>query len=181
MLVKLKLNVKVPDLAFRFGNSTSSVYRYLTTGICFLYQQATLQDKPGISIIADRGFTIKDKLKELNIELNLPSFMEGRKQLPAEEVQEGRKIASLRIHVERAIGRIKTFFILKETIPISLACLTNQTVYVYAFLANFHPPLAPLEEVTLEGSMEDPLTHLVILNAVRSLIVKNTSIHCNLC
>ena len=48
-------------------------------------------------------------LKELNIELNLTSFMEGRKQLPDEEVQEGRKTASLRIHVERAIGRIKTF------------------------------------------------------------------------
>ena len=37
----------------------------------------TLQDKPGISIMADRGFTIKDMLKELNIELNLPPFMEG--------------------------------------------------------------------------------------------------------
>jgi len=94
-------------------------------------------------------------LKELNIELNLPPFMEGRKQLPAEEVQEGRKIASLRIHVERAIGRIKTFSILKETIPISLARLTNQIVYVCAFLANFHPALVPLEEVTLEGSMEE--------------------------
>ena len=37
MLVKLKLNLKVPDLAFRFGISTSSVSRYLTTWICFLY------------------------------------------------------------------------------------------------------------------------------------------------
>ena len=173
MLVKLKLNLKVPDLAFRFGISTSSVSRYLTTWICFLYHHlkeldwspsieqvmgtlphsfrknfpstyaiidgseifiqtpsdlcmqsstwsqykhhntakflvactpngaisyispvfvgsisdieltkasgylTTLQDKPGISIMADRGFTIKDMLKELNIELNLPPFMEG--------------------------------------------------------------------------------------------------------
>jgi len=61
----------------------------------------------------------------------------------------------LSIHVERAIGRINTFSILKETIPTSLACLTNQTVYVCAFLANFHPPLLPLEEATLEGSMEE--------------------------
>ena len=114
----------------------------------------TLQDKPGISITADRGFTIKDMLKELNIELNLPPFMEGRKQLPAEEVQEGRKIASLCIHVERASGRIKTFSILKETIPISLARLTNQIVYVCAFLANTHPALVSLE-VTLEGSFEE--------------------------
>ena len=67
-----------------------------------------LQDKPGISIMADRGFTIRDILKELNI----PPFMQGRQQLPQEEIQEGRKIASLQIHVERAIGRIKTFNII---------------------------------------------------------------------
>ena len=58
-----------------------------------------LQDKPGISIMADRGFTIRDILKELNIELNIPPFMQGRQQLPQVEIQEGRTIASLRIHV----------------------------------------------------------------------------------
>ena len=70
-----------------------------------------LQDKPGISIMADRGFTIRDILKELNIELNIPPFMQGR-QLPQEEIQEGRKKASLRIDVERVIRRIKTFNII---------------------------------------------------------------------
>ena len=45
--------------------------------------------------MADRGFTIKDMLKELNVALNLPPFMEGRSQLPASQVQEGCKIASL--------------------------------------------------------------------------------------
>ena len=68
--------------------------------------------------MADRGFTVKDMLKPLNIELNLPPFMEGRQQLRASEVQEGRRIASLRIHVERAIGRLKNYTILKGTLPI---------------------------------------------------------------
>ena len=36
----------------------------------------TLQDKPGVSIMADKRFTIKDMLKELNIELNIPPFLE---------------------------------------------------------------------------------------------------------
>ena len=36
-LVKLRLNLRVKDLAFRFGISTSSVSRYITTWICFLY------------------------------------------------------------------------------------------------------------------------------------------------
>ena len=48
----------------------------------------TLQDKPGISIMADRGFTIKDMVKDIGIELNIPPFMEGRAQLPVKEVQD---------------------------------------------------------------------------------------------
>ena len=81
--------------------------------------------------MADRGFTIKDMLKELNIDLNIPPFLEGRHQLPAAEVEQGRKIASLQIHVERAIGRLKTFSILKQTISISMARLLNQIVFVH--------------------------------------------------
>ena len=67
-------------------------------------------------------------LKELNIELNIPPFLDGRSQLPAQEIQSGRKIASLRIHVERAIGRIKTYSILKGIIPLSMARIINQIV-----------------------------------------------------
>ena len=114
----------------------------------------TLQDKPGVSIMADRGFTIKDMLKELNIDLNMPPFLEGKRQFSSEDVQEGRKIASLRIHVERAIGRIKTFRILKDTIPISLARLTNQIVHICAYLSNFHPGLVPPPEAMSESEVE---------------------------
>lgn len=106
----------------------------------------SLQDKPGISIMADRGFTIKDVLSELNIGLNIPPFLEKRKQLPPDEIEVGRKIASLRIHVERAIGRVKNYRILKSTIPISMIRLTNQIVYVCAFLTNFQPALVPSTE-----------------------------------
>ena len=37
-----------------------------------------LENKPGISIMADRGFTIKDLLSKLGVELNIPpSWKEG--------------------------------------------------------------------------------------------------------
>ena len=93
--------------------------------------------------MADRGFTIRDMLQEINIDLNMPPFLDGRSQLPANEVNTGRKIASLRVHVERAIGRIKNYGILKATIPLALASLLNQIVHVCAFLTNFQPPLVP--------------------------------------
>ena len=249
-LVKLRLDLKVVDIAFRFNISTALVSRYFTTWICFLYhhlkeidwmpsvkqvegtlpsafrekypstyciidgseifmetpsdlhmQSSTwssykhhntakfligctpngcvsfisplyvgsisdveltrvsgllncIEDKPGISIMADRGFTIKDMLDNIGVKLNIPPFMEGRKQLPASEVREGRKIASVRIHVERAIGRIKSFQILKHTIPITLAGLSNQIVTVCAFLSNFKPVLVPPAELYAEDEFD---------------------------
>ena len=113
-----------------------------------------LEDKPGISIMADRGFTIKDLLSKLKIDLNIPPFMEGRDQLPAQEISEGRRIASLRIHVERAIGRIKTFAICKGTIPLTMARLCNQLVCVCAFLSNFQPALVPLEKIDSQDDID---------------------------
>ena len=86
---------------------------------------------------------MKDTLEKLGIRLNIPPFMEGRQQLPSDEIEAGRKIASLRIHIERAIGRIKTYRILTSTIPLSMACLSNQIVCICAFLSNFHPALVP--------------------------------------
>lgn len=90
-----------------------------------------LKDKAGVSgvsIMADKGFTIRDMLKEINVDLNIPVFL-NEKQFSPEDVEKGRKIASVRIHVERAIGRIKTFHILKGTIPITMARLTNQIMH----------------------------------------------------
>lgn len=249
-LVKLRLDLKVFDLAFRFNISTGLVSRYFNTWICFLYhhlkeidwmpstkqvegtlpsafrekypstyciidgseifmetpsdlhmQSSTwsnykhhntvkfligctpngcisfisplyvgsisdveltrvsgllthLEDKPGISIMADRGFTIKDILNDIGVKLNIPPFMDGRKQLPAEEISEGRKIASVRIHVERAIGRMKSFSILKHTIPITLAGISNQIVCVCAYLSNFKPVLVPPHESTMDQDVD---------------------------
>lgn len=87
--------------------------------------------------MADRGFNIKDLLQEIKVGFNIPPFLNGKQQLTADEVQEGRHIASSRIIVERAIGRIKSFTILKHTLPISLARISNQIAFVCAFLTNF--------------------------------------------
>ena len=77
-----------------------------------------LKDKPGVSIMTDKGFTIRDLLHKINVDLNIPAFLK-EKQFSA-NVDKSRKIASVRIHVERAIGRIKIFQILKGMIPISI-------------------------------------------------------------
>ena len=113
-----------------------------------------LKDKQGVSIMADKGFTIRDMLKEIGIDLNIPAFL-NEKQLSCNDVEKGSKIASLRIHVERAIGRIKTFQILKGTIPISMARLTNQIIFICSFLTNFQPALVPIPKSLSDDEVEE--------------------------
>ena len=95
----------------------------------------------GDSVMADRGFTISDDLKPLNVSLNIPHFLSGRTQLTAAEVKESQTIASVRIHVERAIQRVKRFKILRNEIPLTLHGSINQIWTVCCLLCNFLPPL----------------------------------------
>ena len=50
-------------------------------------------------------------------------------------------IASVPIHVERAIGRMKTYHVLDGTLPNRLSPYATQIVTVCGLLTNFLPPL----------------------------------------
>ncbi|XP_069101481.1 uncharacterized protein [Argopecten irradians] len=58
----------------------------------------------GDDVMADRGFLIRDLLAKRYATLNIPPFALGH-QLSNRAVTRTRRIASARIHVERAIGR----------------------------------------------------------------------------
>ena len=68
--------------------------------------------------MADRGFEIQDLLAPRKVYLNIPPFMRSKDQLNSDEEDETREIASVRIHVERAIERVKNCNILKQILPI---------------------------------------------------------------
>lgn len=255
-LIKLKLNLPERDIAYRFGIATSTVSKYFTTWVCFLYYQLSeidwrpspeqvrrtlpqsfrekysdtyiildateifiqtpcdlhnqsstwssykhhntgkllvgcspngaiffisplyagsvsdveltrvsgfpefLQGKQGICVMADRGFNIKDQLSKYGVSLNIPPFMEGRSQLSLNDIKRGRKISSLRIHVERAIGRIKNFSILQGTMPLTMSRIADKIVTVCALLTNFQPVLIPPINVDDISDVEDYFTHL---------------------
>lgn len=108
-----------------------------------IVSQSGFLDKLNVGdlILADRGFTIRDILYEKQVELNIPPFLHGREKFtPSEEIKT-KTIAKLRIHVERAIERVKKFRLLSKTLPLSLSSVANQLVFVACCLVNFQDPL----------------------------------------
>ena len=94
----------------------------------------------GDSIMADKGFEIADDLPK-GVTLNIPPFLRGNGHLSIEDETETHRIASVRIHVERAVSRIKTFRILSAVNPIKLTTDLNKVWVICSYLSNFLPPL----------------------------------------
>ena len=95
----------------------------------------------GDLILADRGFTIHDVLIQKQVSIDIPPSSSGLSQMTKQNVLKTKRIARKRIHVERAIGRLKHFDILSECLPITLLPLCDDIVTVCAALCNLLPPL----------------------------------------
>ncbi|XP_068756148.1 uncharacterized protein [Montipora capricornis] len=93
--------------------------------------------KPYDLVLADRGFTVRELLNPLQVELKIPAFLKGRKSLSAAEELETRRIAKARIHVERFNERLKQFKLVERKMPLSIAPLATQMVVVAGCLVNF--------------------------------------------
>ncbi|XP_065902961.1 uncharacterized protein [Dysidea avara] len=73
---------------------------------------------PGDVVLADRGFDIAESVAMMQAQLHIPAFTKGKQQLSAMEVESTRKIANVRIHVERVIGCVRQkYSILRGIIP----------------------------------------------------------------
>lgn len=91
-----------------FGGRTTDTEITVKSGFINLIE-------PGDTVMADKGFpSIEAKLAEAGGLLVMPPFRRGQKhfQFSASQNSDGYKIASVRVHVERAIERMKRFMIL---------------------------------------------------------------------
>ena len=75
----------------------------------------------GDGVMADKGFTIEDLLSPLKCSLNIPPFLREKVQFTKEVVEMTRRIAKLRIHIERAICRVQENHLFDGVIPPALA------------------------------------------------------------
>ena len=71
---------------------------YITEDICI---NSSLE-----IVLADRGFNVQQSVVYRGATLNIPAFTKGNAQLPAVDVEETRKLANVRIHVERPCLRM---------------------------------------------------------------------------
>ena len=118
--------------------------KYLTAN-CGFYNYLI----PGDLVLAGRGFNIADDLALHGASLALPSFTKGKDQLSQNEVEVSRSLSRVRIHVERAIGRLKHFKRLQLRLPVSMIKTSKDTHFstidkiliVCAALCNLNPPL----------------------------------------
>ena len=103
-----------------WGGRTSD--KYLTEN-CHILNRLL----PGDIVLADRGFNISESVALKGARLEIPAFTKGKGQLSSLEVEETRRLANVRIHVERVIGLVRQKFqILSGILPIE-ACYSQHS------------------------------------------------------
>lgn len=109
---------------------------------------------PGDLVLAHWGFNIQESVGLICAEVKIPAFTKGKKQLSAFDVESTRKIAHVRIHVERVIGNIvQKYQIVDSTIPITFLSVAEEdavttldkVVTVCCALVNMCPSVVPFD------------------------------------
>ena len=85
---------------------------------------------PGYLILPDRGFNIGASVGSLAVSVNIPAFTKSRNQLTAADLESTRKLANVRIHVERVIGTVRQkYTFLNGTVPIRFLMFKDENNY----------------------------------------------------
>ncbi|XP_059472670.1 uncharacterized protein LOC132195002 [Neocloeon triangulifer] len=128
-----------------YCNFVSAGYGGRRHDMAFIQQSGILDHViPGRTVLVDRGFKNVDTVFESKgVRMEKPPSV--RKGIPMDEDQGPgcKKIAALRIHIERLIGRVRNFKMVSPhaCIPSSMIQYLDDAVAVAVGLANFSPPL----------------------------------------
>ena len=93
------------------------------------------------AVMADKGFDIGDELKKINLGLNIPPFLANQSAFTEGDVIKTQTVAQHRIHIERAIGKVRRFQIFSSEIPINMFGTINQIWTICCILSNFAEPI----------------------------------------
>lgn len=131
VLIGIAPNGIITYMSEVYPGSTSDREIFIQSNLCNIFESGDL-------VLADKGFLISDLLPP-GVHVNIPPFLFAPQFTP-DEVVETTNIARARIHVERAIGRLKVFKI-TGYIPKTLFPYATIIFQVCAALTNFQSPL----------------------------------------
>lgn len=134
VLVGITPNGHISFLSKAYGGRASDVFITRKSGFLELIE-------PYDAIMADRGFPIQEDLLLRLATLWIPPAAQGKRQMTKSKLGQTKTVANLRIHVERAINRLKDFKILEGTFPITLLPVADDILTVCAALVNLQPDL----------------------------------------
>ena len=133
-LIGITPNGTVSYLSDCYGGRATDVFIVRDSGFLQKLQ-------PRDQVMADRGFKIQDMLAFYQCTLATPPSKHTNIQMTATNIQKTSRIANVRIYVEKAIARMKTFRIIKHELPISLLPFVDDIVLLCAVMTNFMEPL----------------------------------------
>lgn len=131
-LIAISPDGLIAKMSQAYGGRTTDAYITNDSGFLELLE-------PGDEVLANKGFPqIRSELMKRNAILTTLPFALNP-QFSDEEAEEGYNIASVRIHLERSIQRIKLLHIL-DHIPSDLFPYVNSIMHMCCIIANSLPP-----------------------------------------
>ena len=115
-----------------WGGWTSDKYITMHSGFLDIVEPCDV-------VLADKGFPIREDLALCHAELLVPPGRRGIAQVTTNDLQLTQQIARRRIHVEKAIRRLKCFRILKFELPLTLLSVVDDAILIIAGFCNLYP------------------------------------------
>lgn len=110
----------------------------------FLTKESAILDQcmPYVDrVMVDKGFLIENLCADARIRMDRPPFLQKQRQLEQTQALKNEQIARARVHVERAIQRLKAFKVLQQRFPSQLLPVLDNIVKLLAGLANLSKPI----------------------------------------
>ena len=89
----------------------------------------------------DKGFNIVDDCAARRMYVQLPPGLRGQAQMSVAANIKMSRVANLRILVDQVIRRLKSFQIIKNTVPVTLIFSLDKILIVCAALSNLKEPI----------------------------------------
>lgn len=128
-LIGIAPNGVITFMSRAYGGRATDAFITVDSGLFSLLE-------PEYVVLADKGFPgVRIDAAEANAILVMPPFSSGG-NFTAEEMAETYKVASVRIHVERMIQRVKNFNIVNVRLPLELHDHIDRVMHVICILVN---------------------------------------------